>query len=259
MKRLAAAAVLWIGVIAAQPGITLPQVGLFLDTRGNLRPLYGLAGNFLPGQPAASAALSAAFSGRYGWIKTADRLVLVDEAARPLRDWPAPGGAARFGFSSDGAEASAYLPETARLVVWRAGAARVLTLDQAQLAGEVVAVGVAPKRRVALAVQRDSAVWLVRLSPVTGVIEDEQMLPGVSAPLLLLADGRFVFAHGQELIVRALDGSERSIAAGGTVSGLSLLGQGWIEVTLAGESRQPVAVRLSGGEPELYRIPEVAP
>jgi hypothetical protein len=108
------------GGLLAQSGISPPRVGYIRDEAGALRPVYGVAGSFVLGQPVNKRpVISAAFSGRLGLAKTATALYAFDREGRRLGRLAAADGQAQFVFSPDGSEAIVFLPDTSERFRWR--------------------------------------------------------------------------------------------------------------------------------------------
>ena len=100
MKRFFLILVAAAGGLLAQSGISPPRAGYIRDDAGGLRPVYGVAGSFVLGDPIASGVISAAFSGRLGLAKTAGTLYAFDREGRLLgqlavRGLPRQGSARR--------------------------------------------------------------------------------------------------------------------------------------------------------------------
>ena len=55
----------------SQSGLTPPRIGFVRDAAGNVRPLFGISGNFWLGEKVAAGALSVASSGSFSILKTA--------------------------------------------------------------------------------------------------------------------------------------------------------------------------------------------
>jgi hypothetical protein len=268
-------------MIAAQSGITTPTVGFVRDRAGAVRPIYGLAGNFVPGPPAGFHATAAAFSETLRWIQTEESLFLLDEPGNLLHKHDAPGSPAVFAFSADGTSALALVPETHDLIVWAPAATqpetdesderrrppprgiprrlRVLALDPLELAGDVVAAGVVGEDRIRLVTRRDQGVWSLDVSASTGAVEHEAVLDGVSTPLLILPDGRLVFAVGAEITIREPTGEEIRLATSAPVEALELMGGQWIHVVVEGTEPASYALDVRTIRPALYRLPEARP
>lgn len=96
---------------AALPQIEAPRAGVIRDRAGVLRPVYGVAGSFVLGEPLADEVLSAGFSRSDGFAKTASELIVFHDGKEVDRV-PAPPGPARFVFSP---QPAAYFPATGEL------------------------------------------------------------------------------------------------------------------------------------------------
>lgn len=272
----------WVLVLmAAQPGITPPTAGFVRDAAGAVRRIQGLAGNFFLG-PAEEAGVAVAFSGRLRWIQTADGVVLLDEAGRQVCRQASGGAPAVFAFRADSKRALAFLPESHELVLWsletpaeeaepfderrrpkRGGetppGVQVLRLDPQQLGGEVLAAGFAGAERILLAVRRGQALWWLEAPAAIGRVEREAVLDGVSSPLLIMPDGRLVFASGTELAIRDPSGGETRVPAPAPVAALELMGEHWVHVVVIGAGRASYALDVRAGRAALYRLPEAQP
>jgi len=228
------------GAAAGQLGV--PRIGCFVDDQRRLRPLSGVAANFLVGAPEAEEAISAACSCGLVLIKKDGSLEVRDRGGSV--EWPAPAGPALFGFSPNGSAALVYYPETKEL--FRVGRNAPALLPPPE--GEVVAVG-SPEGPTAV-VRLNGELWIigadVRPAP-----------PDAAEPLLLLPDGGLLYARGKELVLAGTDGSERSFKLPAAAAGMDWLGHGWVRVRLL-EASGHLALALENRN-ELYRLPEVAP
>jgi hypothetical protein len=121
------------GGLLAQSGITPPRVGYIRDEAGALRPVYGVAGSFVLGQPINKRpVISAAFSGRLGLAKTATALYAFDREGRRLGRLAATDGPAQFVFSSDGSEAIVFLPGSSEWFRWRNGGFQPVPIENTE-------------------------------------------------------------------------------------------------------------------------------
>jgi hypothetical protein len=265
-------------MLVAQSALMPPPLGFLHDEKGAIRPVFGVASAFVVEPPNAEGVISAAFSSRYGWLKTKEHLLLTDAQGKLLRYWRATAGPAVFAFSADGSRALACLTGTGELVLWPSASGEVehdpspgmdrrhrqpsapslaaprLPLDQ--IAGEIFAAGVLSGARVSLLVRRETGLWLARVWLPSGSIERQIPLAGVAEPVLLLRDGGLVFAAGEELVVRSAGGFERRLAAGGPVVALGAMGDEWIQVTIGTGPTLRLALRTAGKNPQLFRLPE---
>ena len=258
MKKLGA--VLWLGAsLWAQTALAPPQIGFMQDGAGGLRPVLGVAGNFLTGEAVLGDVRSAAFSGSYGLVKTGSTLLAIDQDGQVAASADAPDGRALFGFSRNGEPALAYIPAANRLIAWKNGAFETVPLDAASFSdGAAVSIGARDPDHAELIVQREGGLWLVQIALVTGEVDSQAALPGVRAPVLLLATGELVYGDANGIAVRKADGSERHVAAQLPESfALSLLGEGWVLLSDSIGGPQ-FAVRIAEGREQLYQLPEVS-
>lgn len=120
MIRHLAALCICLGAAQAQSGIGMPRAGCLLGPDGALRPVEGIAGAFLAGEPAARGVVSAACSAERALLKTEDAVEIRDGSLRLLARWPAPAGPALFAFGGDTRTAFVYFPSTHE-ILWLMG------------------------------------------------------------------------------------------------------------------------------------------
>lgn len=245
----------------AQPAIAPPQIGFMLDATGALRPVSGLAGNFLLGAPIAKGVLSAAFSGLAGWMKTDSSLSVFDQQGHVITTSNAGSGPALFAFSSAGQPALAFLTTSSALLEWSAGKFVALPLDPAALAAEaVISIGAPDADHAALLVQRQNALWDIRVSIATGQVDSQSALPNITAPALILAGSGIsgiISSDANGVVVYQWNGSQVHIPAHlPNTFAFEQMGDGWIEVR---DLANPLAfaVRLGGTRQGFYALPEV--
>jgi len=247
MKRLLAVAFPVAAAICGQSGIMAPHLGFVQDGAGALRPLYGLAGNLIAGEPLAGDIVSAAVFRDFVWIKTEDKLRSVDAYGRLACEMPAPPGPALFSSST------VLYPGTMELQPLGTCRAGVIPVDS--VTGDILSFASPGRNRAGIIVRRESQLWLIEISSRTGRLLKETPLPAVSEPILLRDDGSLCYADGEELVIQRPDQAGQRIALGSPATRLAELSGGWIHVTTVDSN---LAVRLGGGAPELYRLPEVA-
>jgi hypothetical protein len=224
-----AIAILLLSAGAAAAQIAVPRLGCLVDGARRLRPVFGVGGNFLIGDPETEQVVAAACSDTLTVIKRDDSLEIRTRDNAIER--PAPAGTALFGFSEDGRQALAFFPESGQ---WLSVSGRsVRPLDAPPLPeGEVAAVG--NPRQPAAVVRK------------VGEPND---------PVLLLPDGARLSARGWELALTNSAGEERAIALPGPAVALEWLGRGWVRVRLAeGEGHLALSIERE----QVYRLPEVA-
>lgn len=242
----------------AQPTIAPPQIGFMLDSAGALRPVSGVAGNFVLGDPIAKTVLSAAFSGSAGWMKTDSSLAVFDATGHAIATTHAPKGPALFAFSSTGQPALAYLIGSSELVAWSGEKFIAVPLDSTALAADaVVSIGLPDSDHVAMIIERQNALWYVHVVLATGQIDSQTALPNITAPALIVAGFGIVSADANGIVLSTKDGSQNHIPAQlPRTFAFEQMGNGWLELR---DLANPLAfaVRLGGSRPGFYALPEV--
>jgi hypothetical protein len=104
--RAFAILILSAGTTAAQ--IAVPRIGCFVDGGRRLRPVFGVAGNFLTGAAEAEQVVAAVCSDDLTVIKREDSLEIRTREGVVERS--APNGTALFDLSRDGAQVLVYFP-----------------------------------------------------------------------------------------------------------------------------------------------------
>jgi len=249
---LLALAALWA---PAQSRLEAPRVGFVLDWENRLRPLYGIAGNFVLGEAVAAGVISAASSTRATLIKLERELVLLDAHGAVRMRWEAPPGGALFAFTPAGEPALVYFSETGELCRIAAGQALAPLWTSRDW---LIAVGKPDDGRAALIVRSERGLVLRTLHLASGQLEQESLLALDAGPAVLLPDGLAVYARGPELCVKGRDESERCVSLPTPAEALGQLNQDWVEIVLtAGAGR--MALRVGTGSLALYGLPEVKP
>jgi len=85
MKRLIFALLAVSATALSQSEIGVPLIGFIRDAGNTLRPVYGIAGNFILGEAAATGVLRVTFNGRMGIAITEGGVYLFNPAGRFLR------------------------------------------------------------------------------------------------------------------------------------------------------------------------------
>jgi hypothetical protein len=254
MIRSLAALCICLGAAWAQSGIGTPRAGCLVGPDGSLRPVDGIAGAFLAGDPAAHGVVSAVCSADRALLKTEDAVEIRDGSLRLLARWSAPAGPALFAFGGDSHTAFVYYPG-AREMLWLMGRIPPRPVPGVQsLEGDVLAIAAPTLRRLLVVVRDQSGLWLVSMSPSDGLIQSRVPLDGVTAPLALRRDGTLVYADGAELVVRPANGAERRMTLPAPALAIGLMGDEWLAVQLPGR-RSPAAVRIEPGREGVFRVP----
>jgi len=237
--------------LSAAAQVTAPRIGMATDSAGRLRPIAGVAGNFIPGEPIASGVLSAAASDVAALVKTRSEIIVIGQGATVRTR--APEGPALFAFSADGAPAFAWLPTGAALLKWTGNNFARVPLETAGISGQIVAIGVSDSAHVNLAVSQNNALQILRVRLSDGVVAVVTSLPDQAHAPLLMADGSILYAVSDALVLRDSTGHERQIPFSGAVSAIAPMSSHWALVIAASGRRY--GVRLANGA--AFQIPGV--
>lgn len=213
--------VFWAACAWAQSGIETPAVGAVVDSSGILRPVQGVAGNFLLGRAIASGVLSAACSAEVCLAKTDSRIVSLSGETE------APSGPAIFGL--DGSNAVIFFPHSRTFARWHDN-----TLDPLDwtVEGEVLSI-LLVNGQAQIAVRREG---------------------DSNRPVLLLPEG-VLFATEEEIVLRRRDGTESRFQLA-DVETITRMGEHYAAI-LAGHTMY--ALRTDAGREQLYQLPGNAP
>jgi hypothetical protein len=253
MKQLPAITLLALSMVAsAAAQIRAPQLGFAGSADGTLRPVYGVAGNFILGpavlgKAGAGRVLSQAFSGSLGLLKTESTLVAFDGKGQVLATTDAAAGPALFAFSPDGLTGLAYVPSSNTLIEWSAG--RFEAVPFRQEPDIVLAIALSNTLQASLIAQRDGAIWELASA-------SQRALVGVTAPVLALASGELVFSDVHGIVLRKPDNSEVHIAAQLPAKfSLQQMDGEWVQLCDLATPRR-FAIRILSGREGFYQLPE---
>lgn len=241
----------------AQPAIQSPRIGFAIDNNRSMRPVYGVAGNFILGPSLSGDAISGSFSGTVGLLKTDSTLLAIDAQGQVLATTDTAPGPALFAFSEDGLSAIAYVENGNTLLEWREGGFTTIPFRPATSATEIVlSIALRNRREVSLIVQRPDGIWQVELPFHRARVVSQKAVVGVTAPLLALASGDVVYTDANGVVLRKPDGSEVHIA-GPLPAKFSLqqMDREWLELSDA-DTAARFAIRISPGRESLYQLPE---
>jgi hypothetical protein len=238
--------------------LAIPQIGFMQDSANALRPVYGVAGNFVLGDSAAADVQAASFSGSFGMLKTGSTLIIIDRQGQAVASQDAPAGPALFAFSRTGAPALAYLPQSNVLLQWSDGVFQQVTLDPQMFASNtVLAIAAVDEGLAAFVLQRNDGLWDVQIRLSTGEVMSQTALLGMTAPVLMLATGELIYGDANGIVVRNPDGVEKHIDAQLPATfAFQQIGEGWIQVRDPA-SQQQCALRLTEGKEQFYILPGV--
>jgi hypothetical protein len=241
----------------AQPVIRPPQIGFMEDSAHNLRPAFGLAGNFMLGPPIVGKVVAEAFSGSIGLLKTDSSLSAFDSQGKVLASIDVGPGPALLAFSPTGGTAIAFIVASNQLVEWGGGAFAPMSLNFSEgRADSVLAIAFPTPSEASLIVQRKDGVWELSVQLDTLSTVSQTALSGVHAPLLKLPPGDLVYSDSGGIVVRRTDASEVHIPASLPANfSLQQMNVGWVELADLNTSRR-FAVHTEAGREAIYRLPE---
>jgi hypothetical protein len=247
MRQLSAITLMALSMVAgAAAQIRPPQLGFAGAADGTLRPVYGVAGNFILGPPIGGKVISEAFSGSLGLLKTESTLAAFDGQGKVLATTDAAAGPALFAFSLDGKTALAYVASSNTLIEWSAGRFEAVAFRPEP--DVVLAIALSNTLEASLIVQRSDGIWEVGSS--------QRALVGVTAPVLALASGELVFSDANGIVLRNPDGTEVHIA-GRLPARFSLqqMDSQWVQLSDLATPRR-FAIRVLSGHEGLYQLAE---
>lgn len=257
---IAVPAKMWIAVLllasaaARAQTLAVPRLGFVQNGPRELRPVYGVAGNFLIGPATAANIITVAFGGSFGLLKTASSVSAFDCKGEILASMGAASGPALFAFSPNGLTGLAYIESSKSLLEWRGGSFAALPLPFET--GVVVALAFPASSQASLIVQRDESIWQIDIPIDATGAASERALTGVHAPLLLLPSGDIVYRDPAGIVIRRIDASEVHMAASlPKMFSLHQMNREWVQVTDS-TSSAGIAIRTTPGREALYRLPK---
>ena len=243
----------------AQLGLIAPKVGLIQDDANVVRPVYGIAGNFVVGDPLASGVISAAFSGKFGLVKTHATLAVIDRSGQTIASMETPRGPALLSFDSSGAPAFAYLTEVGSLLAWDGQTFQTIAIDPETLGtGQVLSVATNAEGQAILLAQRDDGVWALCFSPSDGTLVSQTFIANVAGPVLLLANGTLIYSDPDGVVLRRSDGVPKRIDVQlPELFSFQQMSDNWIEIR-AEDMGNSLALRITEGRGQTFPLPGAA-
>lgn len=239
----------------AQHAVAPPQLGFMEDASLALRPVYGMAGNFILGQSITGRVVSAAFSGSLGLMKTDSSLAAFNPEGNFLASIDVAGGPALFAFSPSGTTALAYIASNDSLIEWQGSAFSRIAFHPME--GTVLAIAFPVPLEATLIVQRSAeSLWEVHVPLGASGTLGQSALAGVHAPVLALPSGDLIYADANGIVLRHAGGAEVRIAASLPANfSLQQMNQNWIELADQNSSAR-FAIRTTPAREGFYRLPE---
>ena len=227
--------------LLAQSGLDRPLFGTMLGARGTVRPLYGIAGGLIPGEPIAKRVFSMACSSRECLMKTGAAILSATGSVS------APSGEALFGL--DGDSALIYFPEGRTLERWHDDRlAPVAWISR----GEVLSIRVVSGGAFEAALRRGERVWIERFSRDGERLGLTGFLPPATSAVMLLDRG-VLFALRSALMLERPDGTAMRFDVSGARS-IFPIGDGMVEVVAPGAR---YALRVEPGRERMIVLPSL--
>jgi hypothetical protein len=239
---------------AAAQSFSPPVVGVMATQKGELRPIYGLAGNLIVGGALRDDVRTFAFSGRYGLAKTANQVLLLDSKAALLASFEAPEGDALFAFGEDGKPSLCYFPQSRELC--RIGDDGFCTepLPTDQYGDEIIALQDMSHDMAKLIVRREAVLVQETISLQNGEILAQENLDIPPDTPIAAVRGGILFSTGEVVVLLRDNGSREHFPISGVVRSFQPIGKGWMKVDLVDEI---VALKMTGAG-EVYFLPDEA-
>ena len=243
-------------MVWGQPAIARPQAGFMQAADGSFRPVFGLAGNFVSGEPVIGDVVSAGFSGSYGLVKTETSITLLDSQGQTLDSWNEPPGPALFAFTKERKPALVYVFASNSLLRWSGLQLATVPLE---IQDSVVSMSAPDSEHAALIVQRDDGLWQMQILLATGQVESQTALPDMTVPVFQLATGDLVSKDDRGLVIHQADNQLVHIPAQLPDSfWLQQMGAGWLQLRDIANGID-FAVRIEKGSEQFYELPGVQP
>ncbi len=230
---------------------------MWRTARGELRPAYGVAGNFILGPAIAGKVITQGFSGSIGLLKTESSLAAFDSNGKTLASISAVPGLALFAFSPSGGTALAYLAANDALIEWSGSEfVPVFLAYEKEKFDNVLGIAFPSPAEATLIVQREETIRQLNVSLGGAGSISQKTLPGVHAPLLFLPSGDIVYREDGGIVIRRTDSSEVHIGASLPASfSLQQMNQEWVQLTDFDSSAR-FAIRTTPGREAFFRLPE---
>lgn len=217
-----------LGFVCALKAQTLmsPVIGWVVNGANQVRPIYGVSGNLVPGVPLTDSRIlkatieSASFSGSAGILKTSTELLVLDGSGQVVLDFPAPAGPATASFGTDGSLQWFCVGDCQTL---RSPAGETLSLSG--LGGETAALGPATGGTINVLLSSGGQLWSAVVDSQSGKLNSQVPVPG-TPPAVWFQNGWLTTGAEHNLLMMPVNGAEptTSIAIPGELTALQPAG-----------------------------------
>lgn len=232
--------------------LAAPKAGWTVDARQIARPVLGFGGNYWLGPGGVTGVISAAFSNAGGILKTKSSVLVLDTSGRVVLKQSAPGGAAIFGFSSQGKIALAYYPSNRQL--FRYDGSGFAPVPASAADGEVLSITEPDALHALLITNGQGTLRSMEIRIADGAISSSEPLPGVSEPVLAQPGGSIVFQRSGALVARSKSGVESITPVEFIPGSFATMGNGWTQVNEKNGPRR-FAWNPAPGHERIFQLP----
>jgi hypothetical protein len=190
--------------------------------------------------------------------KTDSSIYVFDRAGLIIFKAPAKAGAALFAFSDDGDSGLAYLVREGNLLHWSGRSLVPVALDADAIGGDVLTIAQPSPAFGSMLVERGGRLWQLHIALTSGAIDTQHVVPGITAPVLLLNDGGLVSVDANGIQLRQVNGTGTRFDARLSKNVLlRRMGAGWVQI--CDSAGHGFALRLEKDRGRLYQLPEERP
>jgi hypothetical protein len=234
--------------------LAAPHIGLVRYPGLPIQDLLGVPANFIPGPSAFNTADAASFSDTAGLLAANGQLRLVNRNGVVLAHRPYPGSTPLLNIDHELDTAIAWLPAAHTLLHFNGRDFTTVAVLPGAFDGLVTSVSASSPDFARLLVSHpDHTSSIVNISLATGNVLSISLLPGVRGPAFEF--GSFTLSAGDETLeIDAPAAAHYSLALPGKTFTAERMSSRWVHLFVP-SSGLHCALRLSPGEPALYRLP----
>jgi hypothetical protein len=243
-------AICFFGAALLPAEVTSPRIGFAHYQDGSLRPVLGVAGAFVVGEPISTGVNAAAVSGTGGLIAKHSKLLVLDSNGSKVCEYPIGDAHPVLGIRDGISSAIAWLPQSHQ-VLFRSKGVCLTAIELTELPGQVTSLR-QNGDRASLLVTSGDAVFEVIASLSSGQVLSVQVVPGVQGPTYGYQSLYITLKGGQISVCSAHAPIKTFKVPDGDLQ-LEWAGSGWAHIWSA--TGQQWALNLTGPEPTLFELP----